>query len=107
MRALRTFTAATAVGVLALVGTAHQASAQIKIGAVLSVSAVFLASMYKWPAFEVRGFEVLTHKPSIAAYRAPVAPQTIFAIDSHMEQIARALGVDSGRSGKEDAGNLC
>ena len=38
MRALRTFTAATAVGVLALVGTAHQASAQIKIGAVLSVS---------------------------------------------------------------------
>ena len=46
------------------------------------------------PTFEVRGFEVLTHKPSIAAYRAPVAPQTIFAIDSHMEQIARALGVD-------------
>ena len=63
-------------------------------GAVLAVSAVFLASMYKWPSFEVRGFEVLTHKPSIAAYRAPVAPQTIFAIDSHMEQIARALGVD-------------
>jgi CO/xanthine dehydrogenase Mo-binding subunit len=63
-------------------------------GAVLAVSGVFLASLYKWPNFEVRGFEVLTHKPSIAAYRAPVAPQTIFAIDSHMEQIARALGVD-------------
>jgi CO/xanthine dehydrogenase Mo-binding subunit len=63
-------------------------------GAVLTVSAVFLASLYKWPAFDVRGFEVLTHKPSIAAYRAPVAPHTIFAIDSHMEQIARTLGVD-------------
>jgi CO/xanthine dehydrogenase Mo-binding subunit len=63
-------------------------------GAVLAVSGVFLASLYKWPNFEVRGFEVLTHKPSIAAYRAPVAPQTIFAIDSHMEQLARALGVD-------------
>jgi CO/xanthine dehydrogenase Mo-binding subunit len=63
-------------------------------GAVLAVSAVFLASLYKWPAFEVRGAEVLTHKPSIAAYRAPVAPQTIFAIDSHMEQIARALKLD-------------
>jgi CO/xanthine dehydrogenase Mo-binding subunit len=37
---------------------------------------------------------VLTHKPSVAAYRAPVAPQTIFAIDSHMEQIARAIGAD-------------
>jgi CO/xanthine dehydrogenase Mo-binding subunit len=37
---------------------------------------------------------VLTHKPSVAAYRAPVAPQTIFAIDSQMEALARALGVD-------------
>ncbi|HXJ79703.1 MAG TPA: xanthine dehydrogenase family protein molybdopterin-binding subunit [Candidatus Methylomirabilis sp.] len=63
-------------------------------GAVLAVSAVFLGSMYKWPSFDVRGYEVLTHKPSVAAYRAPVAPQTIFAIDSHMEQIARDLGLD-------------
>ena len=38
MRALRTFTAAAAVGLLALVGVAHQALAQIKIGSVLSVS---------------------------------------------------------------------
>src|SRR5215475_3170879 len=38
MRALPTFTVATAVGLLALVGAAHQASAQIKIGAVLSVT---------------------------------------------------------------------
>jgi CO/xanthine dehydrogenase Mo-binding subunit len=63
-------------------------------GAVLAVSAVFLGSMYKWPSFDIRGFEVLTHKPSVAAYRAPVAPQTIFAIESHMEQIARDLGLD-------------
>jgi CO/xanthine dehydrogenase Mo-binding subunit len=63
-------------------------------GAVLTVSGVFLASLYLWPSFDVRGFEVLTHKPSIAAYRAPVAPQTIFALDSHMEQIARAIGAD-------------
>jgi CO/xanthine dehydrogenase Mo-binding subunit len=63
-------------------------------GAVLAVSAVFLGSMYKWPSFDIRGFEVLTHKPSVAAYRAPVAPQTIFALESHMEQIARDLGLD-------------
>ena len=63
-------------------------------GAVLAMSAVFLGSLYKWPAFDIRGFEVLTHKPSIAAYRAPTAPQTTFAIDSHMEQIARTLGLD-------------
>ena len=63
-------------------------------GAVLTMSAVFLGSLYKWPSFDIRGFEVLTHKPSIAAYRAPTAPQTTFALDSHMEQIARALGLD-------------
>ena len=63
-------------------------------GAVLAMSAIFLGSLYKWPSFDIRGFEVLTHKPSIAAYRAPTAPQTTFAIDSHMEQIARALGLD-------------
>jgi branched-chain amino acid transport system substrate-binding protein len=38
MRTLRTFTLAIAIGLLALVGAAHQASAQIKIGAVLSVT---------------------------------------------------------------------
>src|SRR6266550_1742391 len=63
-------------------------------GAVLAVAGVFLASLYLWPNFDVKGFEVLTHKPSIAAYRAPVAPHTIFAIDSHMEQIARTIGED-------------
>jgi len=64
-------------------------------GAVLTMGAVFLASVYKWPTFEVRGFEVLTHKPSIAAYRAPTAPHTFFAVDSQMELLARALGVDA------------
>jgi CO/xanthine dehydrogenase Mo-binding subunit len=63
-------------------------------GAVLAVAGVFLASLYLFQNFDVKGFEVLTHKPSIAAYRAPVAPQTIFAIDSQMEQIAKKLGVD-------------
>jgi len=63
-------------------------------GAVLAVSAVFLGSLYRWPAFDVKGSEVLTHKPSVAAYRAPVAPQTIFAIDSQMETLARRLGLD-------------
>jgi CO/xanthine dehydrogenase Mo-binding subunit len=63
-------------------------------GAVLAVAGVFLASLYLWPNFDVKGFEVLTHKPSIAAYRAPVAPHTIFAIDSQMEQIAKKLGLD-------------
>ena len=63
-------------------------------GAVLTMSAVFLGSLYRWPSFDIRGYEVLTHKPSVAAYRAPTAPQTIFALDSHMEQLAGKLGLD-------------
>jgi CO/xanthine dehydrogenase Mo-binding subunit len=63
-------------------------------GTVLTMSGVFLGSLYRWPSFDIRGFEVLTHKPSVAAYRAPTAPQTIFALDSHMEDIARQLGLD-------------
>jgi len=63
-------------------------------GTVLAVSAVFLGSLYRWPSFDIKGSEVLTHKPSVAAYRAPVAPHTIFAIDSHMEAIARELKLD-------------
>jgi len=63
-------------------------------GAMLPMSGVFLASVYQWPTFKVSIFEVLTHKPSISAYRAPMAPQTAFVIDSHMDQIARHLGLD-------------
>src|SRR5262245_20645037 len=63
-------------------------------GAVLTMSAVFVSSVYQFPNFEVRAFEVLTHKPSIAAYRAPTAPQALFAIDCQMELMAQALGHD-------------
>jgi CO/xanthine dehydrogenase Mo-binding subunit len=63
-------------------------------GAILTLNGIFLASLYKWPSFVVRGTEVLTHKPSIAAYRAPTAPHTVFAIDSHMEEVARKIGID-------------
>src|SRR5665811_2083225 len=38
MRALQRFTVTAGIGLLALLGAGHQASAQIKIGAVLSVT---------------------------------------------------------------------
>jgi CO/xanthine dehydrogenase Mo-binding subunit len=63
-------------------------------GAILAINAVMLGSFYQWPSFEYRGREVLTNKPSIAAYRAPTAPHTFFALDSQMESLARALGLD-------------
>lgn len=63
-------------------------------GAVLTMNGVFLGTLYRWENYDVRGCEVLTHKASIAAYRAPTAPHTIFALDSQLEQIARRLGLD-------------
>jgi CO/xanthine dehydrogenase Mo-binding subunit len=63
-------------------------------GAVLAINAVMICSFYRWPSFEYHGREVLTNKPSIAAYRAPTAPHTFFALDSQMESLARALGLD-------------
>jgi CO/xanthine dehydrogenase Mo-binding subunit len=63
-------------------------------GSVLTMNAVMLGSLYRWPSFEVRGYEVLTHKQSIAAYRAPTSPQTTFALDCQMELLARELGLD-------------
>jgi CO/xanthine dehydrogenase Mo-binding subunit len=63
-------------------------------GALLTMSAVFLSSVYLWPVFDVVGYEVLINKPSVAAYRAPLAPRTHFAIDSQMDHIARKLGLD-------------
>jgi CO/xanthine dehydrogenase Mo-binding subunit len=53
-----------------------------------------ICSFYQWPSFEYRGREVLTNKPSIAAYRAPTAPHSTLAIDCQMEEMARAIGVD-------------
>jgi CO/xanthine dehydrogenase Mo-binding subunit len=63
-------------------------------GAALAINAVMLASFYQWPNFEYRGREVLTNKPSIAAYRAPTAPHTFFALDCQMESLAQMLGLD-------------
>ena len=76
------------------VGTSYLLAMLGVLGTALPMSAVFLSSVYMWPVFDVVGFEVLTHKPSVAAYRAPLAPQTHFAIDSQMDHIARKLGLD-------------
>ena len=81
-------------------------------GTVLAVSAVFLGSLYKWPAFDIKGSEVLTHKPSVAAYRAPVAPQTHLrhrladgalarALEARSRRVPRAASLAAGRADGE------
>ncbi|GAB4145193.1 MAG: xanthine dehydrogenase family protein molybdopterin-binding subunit [Candidatus Promineifilaceae bacterium] len=58
------------------------------------IVAALLGGYYKWPNLHIECLEVNTHKPQIGAYRAPGAPQATFAIESQMDEIAAALGLD-------------
>lgn len=63
-------------------------------GAPAGIAAIMIGGYYRCPNLDLRGYEVLTHKPGSGAYRAPGAPQATFAIESHMDALARALGLD-------------
>ncbi|HYC07629.1 MAG TPA: molybdopterin cofactor-binding domain-containing protein, partial [Candidatus Binatia bacterium] len=54
----------------------------------------FLLGPYRYEAFEVEGYAVRTHKVPFGPHRAPLAPQCAFAAESHVDGIARRLGVD-------------
>ncbi len=49
---------------------------------------------YGVPAFKAEGYDVLVNKPKVAAYRAPGAPQALFATESAMDELARVLNMD-------------
>ena len=49
---------------------------------------------YDLPNFRVEGFDVLVNKPKVAAYRAPGAPQAMYAMESAVDDLARELGMD-------------
>ena len=76
------------------------------------ISSSFLGGTYRWPAFEVTGLEVSTNKTPVEAYRAPGAPQTYFALESAIDELAEKLGMDpidlrlknAVREGDPDAG---
>ncbi len=63
-------------------------------GAPAGIAAIMIGAYYRCPNLDLRGYEVLTHKPGVGAYRAPGAPQATFAIDSHMDALAQQLGLD-------------
>ena len=54
----------------------------------------FLGGAYRIPNFEIRGFEVVTNKTPVDAYRAPGATQAFFALEAAMDELARKLDLD-------------
>jgi CO/xanthine dehydrogenase Mo-binding subunit len=63
-------------------------------GAPVSIACLLLGAYYRTEHLDIRGYEVLTHKPGVGAYRAPGAVQATFAIESQMDELAREIGID-------------
>jgi CO/xanthine dehydrogenase Mo-binding subunit len=51
-------------------------------------------SLYNVPNLKISCYDVLTHKAPSGPYRAPTATQTCFAVESQMDLMAKALGMD-------------
>jgi CO/xanthine dehydrogenase Mo-binding subunit len=51
-------------------------------------------AMYDLPNVDVVGYDVVSNRPKVAAYRAPGAPITSFAVESLMDELAIKLGID-------------
>ena len=63
-------------------------------GGSAGIACLMLAGTYRCPNLDVLGYDVMTHKVPIGAYRAPGAPQGYFALESAMDELASALHMD-------------
>ncbi|HEV2440401.1 MAG TPA: xanthine dehydrogenase family protein molybdopterin-binding subunit [bacterium] len=63
-------------------------------GAPVTICGLLMGGAYRVANLDIRGREVLTHKPPQGAYRAPGSVQAAFAIESVVDEIAEALGQD-------------
>jgi len=51
-------------------------------------------AMYDIPNIDVLGYDVVSNRPKVAAYRAPGAPISSFAVECAVDDLARKLGID-------------
>lgn len=81
--------------------TALQATALVNTGAyathgpaVRAVIGGTMRRLYPCPNFQYDGYAVYTNTPVAGAYRGYGGPQALFALESHMDMLARGLGLD-------------
>ena len=60
---------------------------------VLSRGAIHSGGPYYWPSVRIRAKAVATNAPPHGAFRGFGAPQSLFALERHMDRIAQAVGV--------------
>jgi len=58
---------------------------------VLSRGAIHAGGVYSWPAIRIRAKAVATNTPPQGAFRGFGAPQSLFALERHMDRIAKVL----------------
>jgi CO/xanthine dehydrogenase Mo-binding subunit len=60
---------------------------------VCSRATIHAAGPYQWPAVRVKSCAVATNTPPSGAFRGFGAPQSLFAVERHMEKIAKVVGL--------------
>jgi CO/xanthine dehydrogenase Mo-binding subunit len=58
------------------------------------VAALLIPGPYRIPNLKVEVLAVHTNNIAFGAYRGPTGPQSVFAVESHTDAIARELGMD-------------
>src|SRR5271170_6449814 len=51
-------------------------------------------AMYDLPNVRIVGYDVVSNRPKVAAYRAPGAPNSSFGVESCVDELASELGID-------------
>ena len=51
-------------------------------------------SPYQTENLRIIGYDVVTNRPKVAAYRAPGGPPITFAVESVMDEVAAKLGIE-------------
>ena len=60
---------------------------------VLSRGTIHAAGCYDWPALRIRAKAMATNVPPHGAFRGFGAPQSIFALERHLDKIAKTVGI--------------
>ncbi|MCY3837216.1 MAG: xanthine dehydrogenase family protein molybdopterin-binding subunit, partial [Gammaproteobacteria bacterium] len=63
-------------------------------GSPLGAGAMCIFAPYDVDNVLIEGFEVVVNRPRVAAYRAPGAPQSMFAGESVIDELAEIVGMD-------------
>ena len=63
-------------------------------GSPVGAASMTALACYNIPNFCITGYDVVTNSPKVAAYRAPGAPISAFAVECALDDLALKLGID-------------